>query len=407
MEQVDVLIVGGGPAGLATAEKAAAGGNVLLVHKDAEIGRPVRTSGGSWMTDVKRLGLAPRLYHEINSLVFAGPTRSAQFAFGHDKPVVLDVTATYKHLAALAEDAGAVIAPATTLIGVEVEKDDRYICELRHKDTTRHVAARYVVDASGFQRAALKRVGIEDKATRYGIGAEAEFEDLSAQPARAILFVGTRYAPAGYGWVFPTTHGTVRVGIGLTRPDVQAAPARLLKEFLCSDAARDLGLCVGRLVEEHGGVVPAVGPSRRVAHGNLLAVGDSAGQVLPIVGEGIRFCIEAGRQAGSALNAALRQPSASSARLAGYENWWLRTYYRRFVFAQKINERISRFEDAQWDGGVSRLALLDGDMMAALLRADPLPVPLLRFLCRNPLAALRYIEGRARRRLTEAARGGQ
>src|ERR1051325_11095766 len=106
MEQVDVLIVGGGPAGLATAELAAQGGSVLLVHKDAEIGRPVRTSGGSWLADVVRLGLPSNLYHVVNSLVFAGPTRSANFEFGRNKPVVLDVTGTYKYLARLAEEAG-------------------------------------------------------------------------------------------------------------------------------------------------------------------------------------------------------------------------------------------------------------------------------------------------------------
>lgn len=404
MEQVDVLIVGGGPAGLATAQKAAAGGSVLLVHKDAEIGRPVRTSGGSWQDDVVRLGLPPDLYHVVNSLTFAGPTQSANFAFGRSKPVVLDVTATYKYLGALAETAGATIALSTTLTDIEPGGNGCYICELKHKGVVRQVSARYVVDASGYQRAALKRVGIEEKAARYGIGAEAEFEDLSKHKDRAVLFVGSRYAPAGYGWVFPTTHGTVRVGVGLTRPDVPASPAKLLTDFLSSPAACELGLRVGRRVEEHGGVVPAIGPARKVVHGNLVAVGDSAGQALPIVGEGIRFCIEAGRQAGTALCAALQEPS-STARLDRYERWWLRAHYRQFGFAQKINLHITNFDDAQWDAGVRRLALLDGEMLSTLLRVDPLMGALARFLCRNPLAAARYMEGRARRRLQQALHG--
>ncbi len=405
MEQVDVLIVGGGPAGLATAQKAAAGGSVLLVHKDAEIGRPVRTSGGSWQDAVVRLGLPPHLYHLVNSLTFAGPTQSANFAFGRSKPVVLDVTATYQYLGTLAETAGAAIALSTTLTGIEQGGNGRYVCELRHKGVVRQVSARYVVDASGYQRAALKRVGIEEKAARYGIGAEAEFEDLSNHKDRAVLFVGARYAPAGYGWVFPTTHGTVRVGVGLTRPDVPASPARLLTDFLSSPAACEMGLRVGRLIEEHGGVVPAVGPSRKVVHGSLIAVGDSAGQVLPIVGEGIRFCIESGRQAGASLCAALLEPASESARLARYERWWLRAHYRQFQFAQKINLRITGFDDAQWDAGVRRLALLDGEMLSTLLRVDPLMGALARFLCRNPLAAARYMEGRAKRRLKQALDG--
>ena len=407
MEQVDVLIVGGGPAGLATAELAAPGGSVLVVHKDAEIGRPVRTSGGSWLVDVVRLGLPPELYQVVNSLVFAGPTQSANFEFGRNKPVVLDVTATYKYLGALAEKAGANIALSTTLLAVQTGDGGRYLCDLQHKRAVRQVSARYVVDASGFQRAVLRRTDLQGKPTRYGIGAEGEFEDLSDHRDRAILFVGSRYAPAGYGWVFPTTHGTVRVGVGVTRPDMQVAPAALLADFLGSVAACDLGIRVGRLVEEHGGVVPVDGPAQRVVHGGIIAVGDSAGQALAIVGEGIRFCIQAGRQAGAALHAALREPAAAQKRLDEYERWWLRTHYRQFQLAQTINMRIAKYDDTHWDSGVGLLAMLDGEMLSTLLRVDPIPGALARYLFRHPFTALRYIESRASRRLAQYIRGPQ
>ena len=45
MESCSVLIVGGGPAGLTIARWIGKG--AIVVHKDAEIGLPVRTSGGS------------------------------------------------------------------------------------------------------------------------------------------------------------------------------------------------------------------------------------------------------------------------------------------------------------------------------------------------------------------------
>lgn len=406
MEQVDVLIVGGGPAGLATAELAAPGGSVLLVHKDAEIGRPVRTSGGSWLSDVVRLELPTDLYHTMDSLVFAGPTRSASFEFSRNKPVVLDVTAAYKYLCTLAEKAGARIELSTKLTDVYPD-NDRYICELEYKRAVRRVSARYVVDASGFQRVVLRRTDIDKKPTRYGIGAEGEFEDLSSHRNRAVLFVGSRYAPSGYGWVFPTTQGTVRVGVGLTRPDVQAAPGKLLDDFLNSAAASDLEIRTGRCVDEHGGVVPAIGPSNHVVHGGIIAVGDSAGQVLPIVGEGIRFCIEAGRKAGSALQAALREPTSARNRLNDYEQWWLRAHYRQFQLAQKINLHITDFQDEDWDSGIGRLAMLDGEMLSTLLRVDPIPWALTRYLSRHPLTALRYIGSRTSRRIARIVMGRQ
>ena len=69
MESCSVLIVGGGPAGLTIARWIGKG--AIVVHKDAEIGLPVRTSGGSWKSHIDALGLPASLYQVINTLRFA------------------------------------------------------------------------------------------------------------------------------------------------------------------------------------------------------------------------------------------------------------------------------------------------------------------------------------------------
>ena len=75
---VDVLVVGGGPAGLAVAERTARAGRTLVVHQDAEIGRPVRTSGGSWKAHLVALGIPARFYREIDRLTIAAPGRGVE-----------------------------------------------------------------------------------------------------------------------------------------------------------------------------------------------------------------------------------------------------------------------------------------------------------------------------------------
>ena len=70
-ERYDVLVAGAGPAGLAIAEPLAERGySVLVCEKAPEIGKPVRTSGGSWIEDLRALGLPDHLWHPIDALRF-------------------------------------------------------------------------------------------------------------------------------------------------------------------------------------------------------------------------------------------------------------------------------------------------------------------------------------------------
>ena len=68
----DVLITGGGPAGLSAAFTAAkSGAKVAVFEKRKEIGYPVHTSGGSWIDELKALDIPGRFMHPIHEGIFA------------------------------------------------------------------------------------------------------------------------------------------------------------------------------------------------------------------------------------------------------------------------------------------------------------------------------------------------
>ena len=114
MESYDVVIAGGGPAGLAMAEPLAHRGfSVVDCESHREIGVPVRTSGGSWPADLRRLGLPDHLWHPISRLSFRSQNAQATVEWGGPVGCSLDVTATWRHLAERARRAGAAIETGT------------------------------------------------------------------------------------------------------------------------------------------------------------------------------------------------------------------------------------------------------------------------------------------------------
>lgn len=385
-EDLDVLVVGGGPAGLSAALTAATAGRVLVVHRDREIGVPVRTSGGSWQSDMDRLGIPPSVYSPIDRLIFAAPSVSAETRFRRERPVVLDVTETYRFLADSARRAGAQIACATRFVRVLSQDSGGLTCELASQASTSLVRAAFVVDASGWHRAVLRSIGAAQRPRRFGVGLEYVFEDLSSDPGTAALVVGRQYAPSGYAWAFPRRGGTVCVGVGVIRPDTDLPADGLLEGLLSSQLPQRLGLRLGRRLEAHGGIIPADGPAPRLVHGRVIAVGDSAGQALPLIGEGIRFCIEAGRRAGAAVAGALTDRKQWRDRLAEYERWWAKVR-RRWELAQRANTRLCRYTDADWNDKARLLSLMTGSEVAAVLKMEFSPAVLAGLLARHPVRA--------------------
>src|SRR5438105_12679328 len=108
--ECDVLIVGGGPAGLAAAESAAKHGvRTIVLERQNEIGYPVHTSGGSWISDMKALAIPEHLYHPVHKVMFVSPHREVPLDYHPAVACVLDVRGLYQHLAGRAIAAGATL----------------------------------------------------------------------------------------------------------------------------------------------------------------------------------------------------------------------------------------------------------------------------------------------------------
>src|SRR5712692_8229483 len=168
----DVLIVGGGPAGLAAAEAAAKRGvRTTLLERQNEIGYPVHTRGGSWIRDMKALAIPEHLYHPITRVVFVSPHREVPLQYNPAVACVLDVRGLYQHLAGRAVAAGATLRVRHTVEQTLMEGSRVFgVTAKNHASERITFRAAVTIDASGFSRHVGVRTEMGKAFHRYGYG---------------------------------------------------------------------------------------------------------------------------------------------------------------------------------------------------------------------------------------------
>ena len=289
MARYDALVVGGGPAGSATAIRLAdAGASVLLVDK-ARFPRDKPCGGGLTMRAVRQCPVDPRpVVEEEVDLV------ELRFRYGDavtrraGAPVIL--MTQRRRLDAFLLD-------AARERGVEVREG-----------TTIDVAsapAEIVVGADGANGTTAKAVGLgagivhgvafEGNAS-YGILPRERYEH------RAVIELAD--IPGGYGWVFPKGDHA-NVGVGGWQ---EAGPAlRTHLRRLCEAH----GLDTTELTELRGHRLPLRRPGTPIAGRRALLVGDAAGLVDPVSGDGMYECFVSARLAAAAVLELLAGTAAS------------------------------------------------------------------------------------------------
>ena len=316
--KTDVLVVGAGPAGSAAAAWAArAGLDVTLV--DAETFPRDKPCGD---------GLTPRAIAELDALGASrwiatrarnAGLRAAGFGqtlylpwpggslpnYGSAAPRLQLDDAVRK----VALEAG--VTPAEGLRATDVDRDERgrviaVVCTDAEKNTTRIHCDRLIV-ADGVRSQLGRVLGREwHRSTAYGVAARAYISSgRSDDPwiSSHLELRGTQNELlSGYGWIFPLGHGDVNIGVGTLATDKHPADVNLrqLTQHY-TDQQREEWELDGELRATWSAMLPMGGAVSGVAGPNWMLVGDAAGCVNPLNGEGIDYGLETGHLAAQLL----------------------------------------------------------------------------------------------------------
>ena len=374
MEELDfdVIVVGGGPAGSSAARIASENGcTVALIEKEKEIAETVRTSGVTWISDIKEFEIPDDCYNPIKKFSFCSPKNSVAIVDEIARAAVLDVRKTYRFLANRAKKAGARVFVSTNV--TEILKNSAGKCVgviAKSQEKQRKFNGKLIIDASGFASVVAKELGYVEQWKKFGVGAEFEVKTEKLEYDNWWLMVGQEYSPAGYAWIFPTSKNTARIGVGIGKPDSIVDPTVRLNELIDKKMGpiKDLGQI--EKIEFHYGLIPNEGLSRKTVYDNVILVGDSAGQANPLVLEGIRYAIRFGEVAGRVAANAIKNGDTSEKKLVAYENEWKKAILSKINSAMKIQNRWVGLTDDEWDKELSIINELTADEFLDFIRAD-------------------------------------
>ena len=377
----EAAVVGAGPAGILAAKRIAERGfSVQVFEEHPAVGEPSHCAGLISVEGLRRLGVEPHVSFIQGTVyggrIYAPSGEHVEIRDRKPRAYVVDRAAFDRRLYGEAADAG---AEFTLSERVEALEFDGGRAALRLRGGT--VEPTVIIDAEGPGARLLSQAGHDTGQRGLLNGFNVDVEGVEVDPGIVELWFGESLAEGFFAWVIPTGDDAARCGLASRGDGLSSLKKFLKNRFGVEPPAR-----------VRAGHVCTGGPVQRTVYGNVLLVGDAAGQVKPTTGGGVVLgglcaCI-AGDVASEHLG--------GGEKLSRYDKLWREKYGSEFrsMLALRglmnglgdglFNRAFQAFEeeglqakaqsllergDVDMQAGVIREALTDPAILAALVRS--------------------------------------
>lgn len=336
----DVIVVGGGPAGVAAAKASArTGAKTLLLERNPAI-MAVKPCGQAVSAHTfQTAGVKPTssiILNQVSARIYAPNGRSVKIP---DTGYLVNKTLLLQEIAAQAAECGAEIHVNEQFLSL-VRKENGLIV----KTPKAEYECSALIGADGYNSKVAKALGVNERSepipTLQYLMAGTRLENIN----EIKIYVGNEIAPKGYAWLFPISDKIAEVGLG-----VRYAPLKPYMNKVLEMLKSELGSA--QMIDNRGAPVPVGGVISKYIFDHVILIGDAAGMVIPMTGGGIHSSIAAGIAAGEVAGEASQEGDTSEKRLRSFDE-----KYRPWLDRIRKSLRVLRIIERLSDEDLNRLA---------------------------------------------------
>ena len=345
-KKYDIIVVGGGPTGsMAALEAAKAGCSVCVLEKTRDIGYPVRCgeavghSGLIQFMNPKKNWIASK----IKSIQLVSPDKtSVEINFNKETGYILNRRVFDYDLSKMAVDAGAevytkayvkdLILDGESVKGVKVDLLDKNI----------ELLSDIVIGADGIDSRIGRWAGLKTLVKMKDMESCVQYSvsnvDINQEQMR--MYVGSKFAPGGYLWIFPKGDKSANIGLGISgKYSKEQSAKRYLDKFM-----KDNYPNASILTTVCGGV-PCPKPMSEPIGDGLMLAGDAAHQINPMTGGGIISGMKGGMIAGKVASESIKNKNYTKKFLKKYPQRMFKDFGKNYERFYNIKLAVNQLND--------------------------------------------------------------